>query len=115
MPASAAGHHFPGQFTNGRWLSNTNREGVGFPDVLGIRSALMVALELKTEAKKPAPEQTVWLDGFAALPGCVAMWARPRDWEVVADVLARPWAYLPGSERWVFDRSTEGVSDGAGQ
>jgi len=107
-------HFFPGQFSNGRWLTNVNREGLGFCDLLCLRPPVMVALELKTEAKKPTEEQALWLDGFAAMPGCVAMYARPRDWEVVSDVLARPWAYLPEPERWALGPRTEGASHGAG-
>ncbi len=86
-------HHIPGTFSNGRWLSNTNREGVGFPDWVCLRPSYLVVLELKTEAKKPTPEQVEWLGGFAGLPNCIAMYARPRDWEVVSDVLATPWKY----------------------
>ncbi len=78
-----------------RLITNTLPEGAGFPDLLCLRGGVVLALELKQEQKHPKPEQEAWLRGWASLPCCVAAWIRPRDRELVSDLLRRPWAYMP--------------------
>ncbi len=82
-----------------RWITNTIREGIGFPDLTLLRAPHIVVLELKTEAKSPEPPQVEWLTEWAQVPNCVAMWARPRDRVLVYDLLAAPWRYLEETPR----------------
>jgi hypothetical protein len=90
-------HHRPawvGDRGNKRMITNTLPEGAGFPDLIFVGHAVAIAMELKRESNKPTPAQEAWLEAWAEVPGTIAVYARPRDRELVWDVLARPWAYL---------------------
>jgi len=76
---------------HGRWLTNTNKEGIGFPDYLAVRKPRIIFAEIKDRLSKTSPEQDEWL---VELEGCqkavttpeVYLW-RPVDIEEIARIL----------------------------
>lgn len=59
----------------------------GFPDLLAVRGPRLVAIELKTEAGRVAPEQREWHTDLAAAGAEVYMW-RPSDINTIRTTLA---------------------------
>jgi hypothetical protein len=58
----------------------------GFPDLVLVKGAVLVFVELKTETGRISPEQTVWLARLAAT-GCETHIWRPSQWKEVNDYL----------------------------
>ena len=59
----------------------------GYPDICAVRPPRLIYAELKTETGKVSPAQAHWLDLLGKIPGVeVYMW-RPRDWQVIQEVL----------------------------
>ncbi|MHA7144211.1 VRR-NUC domain-containing protein [Arthrobacter sp. TmT3-37] len=59
----------------------------GFPDILAVRGPRLVAIELKTEADRVAPEQREWHKDLAAAGAEVYLW-RPSDINTIRATLA---------------------------
>ncbi len=72
------------------WRTPVQGDGVGFPDLLLVRGARLIAAELKTnEAPPEIPiAQAEWLRAFEAAGAEIYAW-RPRDLLAVQAVLAR--------------------------
>ena len=64
--------------SHGRWKTAVAADGVGFPDLLCVRGAAVVAIEVKGELGKTTPEQEQWLDALR-LAGVMALVMRPSD------------------------------------
>lgn len=62
----------------------------GFPDLLAVRGARALAIELKRQTGKTTPEQDDWLRDMAAAGMETYVW-RPSDMEEIARVLAPGW------------------------
>jgi hypothetical protein len=80
-------HIRPGM-VGGRWATQVQGNGVGFPDVLLLRlkpPGKLVA-ELKVGRNKPTPEQMRWLQAFAG-NGFPAYVFTPDDWPEIERVL----------------------------
>jgi len=58
---------------------DSRRSTAGFPDLIAIRGARMLAIEVKSEAGRITPEQRAWLVALAAVPGVAAYVVRPAD------------------------------------
>lgn len=66
-----------------KWLAyHTHRSDhseAGFPDLILVRGARLLAVELKRDGARPTPAQQKWLDALE-LAGTVTMVWRPVDW-----------------------------------
>jgi hypothetical protein len=83
----------------------------GFPDLILLRDAELLVIELKTDRGRVAPEQREWLEAWSAFAGAVAgargasaatpvvdvaVW-RPDDWDRLHQRLARGRRMIPAS------------------
>lgn len=59
----------------------------GWPDLVLVRAGRMVCAELKSEVGRVTPEQTEWLKILAAVPGVTTALWRPRDSDLIMEVL----------------------------
>lgn len=66
----------------------SKRSPAGWPDLVLVRGPRLVAAELKSERGRVRPEQRVWLDALAAVPGVETYLWRPSAWAQVQAVLA---------------------------
>lgn len=62
----------------------------GFPDLIAVRGARQLAIELKRQTGKTTPEQDQWLADFAAVGAECYVW-RPSDYQTMHEVLAPSW------------------------
>jgi hypothetical protein len=74
-----------------RWTTyhtyDSRRCSPGFPDLVMFREARLIFAELKTDKGVVSPDQRVWLEGLAHVPGIeVAVW-RPADWDHIVETL----------------------------
>jgi hypothetical protein len=72
-------HFRPAQTAKG-WRTPVGADGKGFPDLLMVRDADLLAIELKTERGMNTPEQEAWLRAFLPIALLAAVW-RPAEWE----------------------------------
>ena len=81
-------HFRPAQTAKG-WRTPVAADGKGFPDLLMVRARTgqIVAMELKGRRGQLTPEQKVWLEDFATVPGAVSRCYRPADWPVIEALL----------------------------
>lgn len=77
------------QIIQGRWMTPVQADGAGFPDLLMVHpDGRMIAAELKRQKAPPmSPEQEMWIDLFAGVPGCRAFEWRPDDLDEIIEVL----------------------------
>ena len=62
----------------------------GFPDIIAIRGATLLALEIKgAKAKEPPPDQVAWIGAFQQVRFVHADFVYPRHWEQVAETLQK--------------------------
>lgn len=61
----------------------------GFPDLVLVRGAEAVVLEVKAAKGVVSDDQTAWLAALGAIPGIEARAVRPSDWDWVAERLQR--------------------------
>jgi hypothetical protein len=66
---------------------DSRRSAAGFPDLVLLRGAEMVAAELKAGRGRTTPEQDAWLAAFGRAGAAVFVW-RPADWPEIERVLA---------------------------
>lgn len=66
----------------------SKRSPAGWPDLVLVRGPRLVAAELKSERGRVRPEQRVWLDALAVVPGVETYLWRPSAWATVQSVLA---------------------------
>lgn len=69
---------------------DSRRSDEGFPDLVLVRERVIFA-ELKTDAKssKPSNMQIAWAQGLTTAGAEVYLW-RPKDWEQIREILAKP-------------------------
>ncbi len=63
-------------------------DGAGFPDLILLRNAVMIAAELKVGRNQPTPAQEAWLRDFAKA-GAIAVTWTPKDWKLIERMLSR--------------------------
>ena len=78
---------------------DSRRSAAGFPDLILIKDAELIAAELKVGANTSTPEQRYWLEAFDNVPGCTAIVWRPN----------KP----PKAEMWWRVETSEGADFGA--
>jgi hypothetical protein len=78
----------PGMSRKGRWMTAVQGSGVGFPDVLFLRGAVLLVAELKVGKNKLTHEQGGWLNAFR-LAGIPAYLWTPADWPQIERVLEK--------------------------
>lgn len=66
---------------------DSRRSVAGFPDLICIRGARVLAVELKTAAGRVSREQREWLDAFELAGVEAHLWRLPGDWAQVGEVL----------------------------
>lgn len=79
-------HFRPARTANGGWRTAVSGDGVGWPDLVLCRGAVILVAELKVGRGKATPEQQAWLAAFRAA-GVPAFEWRPEDWEAIEAVL----------------------------
>lgn len=80
------------QDRRGYWRTNWLADGKGWPDLTLVRGPWMLCVELKVGVNRPEPDQKLWRDALARVPGVVtAVWF-DTDWHSgkVEAVLADP-------------------------
>lgn len=79
-------HFLPGCNRRGQWRTAVQGDGAGFPDLVLVRHAVIVAeLKVGTDVR---PDQRDWLRAFEAA-GVPAYTWRPADWPEIEAVLGR--------------------------
>lgn len=73
--------------TKSVWATPVQGDGVGWPDLVLVRSARMLCWELKSEKGRLRPEQQEWLDCLGQIPGAEVAVYRPSDWEKIEAAL----------------------------
>lgn len=78
--------HFQKAKVGRSWQTPVMGDGRGFPDLILIRAARILAVELKVGRNQPTPDQLAWLAAFqsAGVPSFV--W-RPEQWPKIQRVL----------------------------
>ena len=61
----------------------------GFPDLIMIRGATLLAMEVKSAKGKEAPAQQEWIAAFKQVRYVVADFIYPKHWDQVEDTLRR--------------------------
>lgn len=65
------------------WETPVAADGTGFPDLILVRGARLLVVELKVPPNKPSAEQIAWLGSFRGIAGLyVAVWT-PDDWPTI--------------------------------
>jgi hypothetical protein len=72
--------HFRPALTSRGWRTAVSGDGAGFPDLVLVRGDTVLAVELKSETGKLAPEQERWLRALANAGIPSEVW-RPEDWK----------------------------------
>lgn len=83
-------HFHQSQIRPGVWVTPVKADGKGWPDLVLVRDRLVVA-ELKNDSKsnsRVTPEQQKWIGLLMTAGVEVYVW-RPRDLDVIHDVLSR--------------------------
>jgi len=66
---------------------DSRRSEPGFPDLICVRGAILLAIECKSETGRIRPEQQVWIDKLKRVKIVVADVVRPSDMDGIARVL----------------------------
>lgn len=72
--------HFRPALTGKGWRTPVEADGAGFPDLVCVRHARMLVLELKSDRGRMSVAQVDWLAAFQAA-GVEALVLVPADWE----------------------------------
>jgi hypothetical protein len=81
-------HQRPGLTRGGRWVSHTQGNGKGWPDLCLVRGKRLVFAELKIPPNTTTPEQDGWLSALRETPAEVYLWT-PDHWQVITQILGR--------------------------
>ena len=74
---------------------DSRRSDLGFPDLVMVRDAVVLFVELKTQKGKVRPEQESWGQALVQVEGAAPchikyrIW-RPSQWDQIVETLARP-------------------------
>lgn len=79
--------HFRPALTKHGWRTPVQADGAGFPDLLMVKPPRLVVAELKAQKGRLTPEQELWLNRFAEVPGVEAYEWRPDDLDDAIEVL----------------------------
>jgi hypothetical protein len=79
-------HPLPLRTKAGEWRTGTQGD-VGYPDLTCVRAGRLVVAELKVRTAV-RPEQDIWLNRFAAVPGAEVFVWKPRDWPEIEATFA---------------------------
>jgi hypothetical protein len=80
-------HQLPLRTARG-WATGTQGD-VGFPDVIAVKGGRLIIAELKVKTAV-RPEQDIWLNRFAAVPGAEVYVWRPVDWNRIVATFGEP-------------------------
>lgn len=72
-------------------------DGAGWPDLTLCKPGRMVVAELKRDGHDPTPQQQLWLDLLATVPGVECYVWRPADWR--SDAITRTLLGQPAGTR----------------
>lgn len=61
----------------------------GFPDLVLVKAPRVIFAELKLNNGHTFPDQDKWIDTLSRCDGIIVGVWRPRDWDKIADLLAR--------------------------
>jgi hypothetical protein len=86
-------HALPLRTKAGEWRTGTQGD-VGFPDVIAVKAAggrvgRLVVAELKVKTAV-TPQQDIWLNRFATVPGVEVYVWRPHQWNEILAVFGEP-------------------------
>ncbi len=68
------------------WRTAVQGDGKGWPDLVLLRGATLIVVELKVGRGKLTAEQAAWVAAFEAAGVAVYLW-RPQDWPQIEAVL----------------------------
>lgn len=71
------------------WVSNINKQGEGFPDLVLVRPPQVLFVELKSDRGSLELAQREWRDLIAACPQVEWYMWRPSDYDEAIRILAR--------------------------
>ncbi|MGH9151342.1 MAG: VRR-NUC domain-containing protein [Acidimicrobiales bacterium] len=80
--------HFRQGRTAKGWRTPVSGDGRGFPDLVLLRGAKQLVVELKAQRGRLTPEQNAWLNAFR-LAGVDARVWRPADWSEIQQTLTQ--------------------------
>lgn len=78
--------HFRPAMTRAGWRTPVQADGVGFPDLILVRGARAVAVEVKSARGRLSVEQGEWLTALEAAGIETHVWY-PDDWDTATEVL----------------------------
>lgn len=85
-------HFRPGLTRSGKWVTPVQGDGKGFPDLVLVRSGVILFVELKVGRNKATDEQVAWLDALRETGAAAGVW-RPEQWDdIVRTLTAEPGA-----------------------
>lgn len=80
-------HHCrPLQRRDGRWQTPVTGHP-GFPDLVLLRGARLLVLEVKTDIGRVTPAEEAWLAAWREVPRAEVHVVRPRYWSLVEEML----------------------------
>ena len=78
--------HFRPALTSRGWRTPVSGDGAGFPDLLLVRRARILAVELKSPRGRATEAQLAWLAAFSECGVETHVW-QPSDWDQVVEAL----------------------------
>lgn len=81
-------HFRPGMRRSGKWETAVQGDGKGFPDLILVKGARLLAVELKVGTRQPTPEQQGWLAALRQVPGVYDQVWYPDDWPWIEATLS---------------------------
>ena len=79
-------HFRPGMMANGRWITPVQGDGAGFPDLVLVRNAHILFVELKTDVGDMDDKQIDWAVALWIAGADVMMWT-PRRFPMIEKIL----------------------------
>lgn len=70
-------------------VHDSRRSAPGFPDILAIRGAELLAIECKSQRGKLTSDQERWLRAFAGVERVASLMVKPAGWDQVVEMLAK--------------------------
>lgn len=78
--------HFRPAWTGRGWRTPVQGDGAGFPDLILVRGARLIAAELKVDGAKATEPQLEWLRVLATAGATTAVW-HPSQFDQIAETL----------------------------